>query len=226
MVELADASALNQATKCAVKPRKKTETRSWRFHWRGLVGALCVAISGAAALLSQPLVPEESWLDITLDALAWTMFIAGAGMRFWATLYIGGRKHDMVVNDGPYSIVRNPLYVGSFLLVFSMALYLKSPTFAAGLAAATVAYAVTTIPEEERHLGELFEEKYAIYCETVPRFWPRFSVFHTPATIEVETKALVTECRRAVRWLWIPLAGEVVSHLRFQPWWPHLFNLP
>ena len=30
--------------------------------------------------------------------------------RTWCTLYIGGRKKRELINKGPYSVVRNPLY--------------------------------------------------------------------------------------------------------------------
>jgi protein-S-isoprenylcysteine O-methyltransferase Ste14 len=35
-------------------------------------------------------------------------------MRIWATTWIAGRKRQSVVNDGPYALTRNPLYVGTF----------------------------------------------------------------------------------------------------------------
>jgi protein-S-isoprenylcysteine O-methyltransferase Ste14 len=45
----------------------------------------------------------------------------GATLRLWSTLYIGGRKRVVLVSDGPYSLCRNPLYVGTFLIALSNA---------------------------------------------------------------------------------------------------------
>src|SRR5438270_10696869 len=40
-------------------------------------------------------------------------FMVGAGFRWWATLYIGGRKLDTVVRQGPYSIDRKSTRLNS-----------------------------------------------------------------------------------------------------------------
>ena len=97
-----------------------------RFRWRGTVAALILLPSVILTVFSTPLVAESSWLAHGIDVLAWVTFVAGAALRFWATLYIGGRKETVLVTDGPYSVCRNPLYLGSFLLAVAAALFLNS----------------------------------------------------------------------------------------------------
>src|SRR5262245_36841884 len=84
-----------------------------RFRWRGMLGGLVLVPAGVIALFSPPIVPENSLAHLALQTLAWLTFAAGAGARFWATLYIGGRKERELVTDGPYSLCRHPLYLGS-----------------------------------------------------------------------------------------------------------------
>ncbi len=200
--------------------------RRWGFRRRVWIGALLLAPAGLAAVFSLPRVFPGSALRLGLDALGWICFVTGAFFRFWSALYVGGRKSRVLVTEGPYSVVRNPLYAGSFCLSLSVAFFLQSLTFAAALAAAAVAHALTTVPAEEAYLRGLHGDDFVRYRESVPGFWPRPARFRSPERIEVRVKALGIECRRAARWVWIPLLAEVVSHLRAQPWWPTPFRLP
>ena len=200
------------------------EARSRAFRLRGVAGALLLGAGGLLAVLSQPLVAEETLADVLTDALAWAAFAGGAALRWWATLYLGGRKERTVVSEGPYSVCRNSLYIGSFLLWLSLALFLKSPILAVAVAMAVVVYCLAVVPAEERDLRRKLGDEYLDYCRQVPRFWPKFARFHTSETILVSVKALVLEARRSAKWIWLPFVAELVAHLRMQPWWPHIFS--
>ena len=45
-------------------------------------------------------------------------------------------------------------------------------------------------------------------------------------TITVTTAGLWTECRRASRWIWLPLVAALLAYARNQPSWPQWFHLP
>ncbi|HZZ26429.1 MAG TPA: isoprenylcysteine carboxylmethyltransferase family protein [Pirellulales bacterium] len=176
--------------------------------------------------MSTPRSLEGSWEDFIFDQVAWMMFFAGAAFRWWSTLYIGGRKTASLIQEGPYSLCRNPLYVGTFLMVLSVAIFLESLTFALGLVLASGIYLFTTVPVEERRLHQCFGEEYASYCRKVPRFVPQLSSFRSAATIEVRIGGLFSEAIRAARWIWIPILCLLIVQLRSQPNWPHLLRLP
>lgn len=195
-----------------------------RFRWRGTVAALLLVPSGVVTILSTPLVAESSWLDLGIDALAWASFVAGAAFRFWATLYIGGRKEAFLVTDGPYSVCRNPLYVGSLLLAVATGLFLKSLLFAVALTLVAVLYMLTTVPVEEEFLRARYRTDYDSYVRRVPRYWAAFRGFHSRSQLTVDLHALRLECARASRWVWLPLLGESQAHLRGHPWWPQMFR--
>ncbi len=131
-----------------------------------------------------------------------------------------------VVSDGPYSLCRNPLYVGTFLITLAIAFYLFSLTFAAGLTIASLFYLSVTVSAEEKRLRQAFGDEYTCYCQDVPRFFPRIRSPSTQPAIEVVVKGLRLESVRAARYAWVPLIAEAISHLRFESWWPHFWRLP
>lgn len=199
---------------------------SWAFRSRGLVGALLGLAFGTLAVFSPPLLAEARWERVPLEILGWLTFFAGAGLRFWATLYIGGRKRLIVVTEGPYSICRNPLYLGTFLIALSVAIILQSLTFLACVFVGAVFYALATVPAEERYLNQHLGEAYVRYCSEVPRFLPRLGAFTTPPTIVISVRALRLECCRAARWVMLPVIADLVCRLRCEAWWPHWIPLP
>ena len=198
---------------------------NWAFRYRGLISGIILVPVVFVVLISKPLISEGTWLDLAVDLLAWQAFVAGLVFRLWPTLYIGGRKCQIVVRDGPYSICRNPLYLGSFFLALSAGFFLKSILFAGFLGIAVLAYILKTIPAEEAELRRALGEPYLDYCKQVSRFWPNFSLFKTPATVEVTMHGLRIEAKRALVWVWLPFAGELIAHLRVEEWWPQFFHL-
>ena len=200
--------------------------QEWAARSRGWIGLLVLTPFAVAALASRPSVPEGSWASFAFESLAFVLFISGAATRWWATIYIESRKGISLITEGPYSMCRNPLYLGTFLLVLAVAAYLKSLTFAAGLAIASGIYLSTTLTVEERRLRRNFGEEYIRYCAAAPRLFPRPKLLHTSRTIQVSVRGLQVEGLRAARYLWIPVLCGLFDQLRAEPWWPQLFELP
>lgn len=197
----------------------------WRFRRRGAISAVVLVPVGILVAISDPTVSEESLPGIVLEAMAWASFVAGLVLRFWSTLYIGGRKLSTLVSVGPYSMCRNPLYLGSFLIALSCGLILKHLTLAAGIAIASYFYMRLTIPEEERAIRNRHGEAYESYCRRVNRIWPRMSNFRTPDFVDVSTKGLGIEFRRCLVWIWLPFVCQLLVYLRTKPWWPVYLHL-
>ncbi|HEY3175425.1 MAG TPA: isoprenylcysteine carboxylmethyltransferase family protein [Candidatus Polarisedimenticolia bacterium] len=202
------------------------EPMDWGFRRRGTFARVSLIPLLLLVLLSRPTIEAGSMADMWTNTLALLAALAGVGLRLWATLYLGNRKGRLVVNEGPYSVCRNPLYHGSLLMAVSGCLCLKSVTLALGAVLTVSAYMLVTVPSEEAFLRERLGEPYLSYCRTVPRYWPRFSLFRTRPVIEIDLHALKLEVRRCLMFLVLPLAAEGIGHVRMQPWWPHLFRLP
>ncbi len=103
----------------------------------------------------------------------------GELLRAWGVFYVGSETRvtgevgaSRLVTSGPFSHVRNPLYVGNIMLyvgvgVMSMALFpwLQLVAFAWFVFQYTL-----IVREEERFLAQKFGAEYEAYCKAVPRF--------------------------------------------------------
>ncbi len=86
-------------------------------------------------------------------------------------------KADSLNTSGTYSIVRNPLYVGNFLVYNGVLIAYASP---AALALFNVFFIVNyyfIIYSEEKYLASQFDDSYRDYCLNVPKVIPRFSLY-------------------------------------------------
>lgn len=193
----------------------------WRMHLT--LAVLLVAWIGAG--LSPPFVQNGSLPAILSDYVGWLMFFGGLSLRFWATRFIGGRKSREVISYGPYSLTRNPLYVGTFLMILSLSFFLKSPTFTVATAIVIAYYCVAVVPLEERFLRQAFGVDYSNYCDSVPRWLPRVGTIYAPP-VDLIAQPMQSEARRAAWWLLLPLLAELHTYCRAFPEWPHLLNWP
>lgn len=110
----------------------------------------------------------------------------GAVLRVWGTAYLGthvvydGQMQDgaetkpgMVLADGPYRFVRNPLYLGSLLTNAAVAV-LMPPSGAAFTLILLVVLYVRLILGEEAFLTAKLGGEYNTYRQSVPRLIPSF----------------------------------------------------
>jgi hypothetical protein len=107
----------------------------------------------------------------------------GATIRYWASGFL--RKDTRPAVGGPYAWVRNPLYLGTYLMALGTAASVQAWGL---LIAASIAFAVVyhyIILDEEVKLQEIFGEPYLKYCLTVPRFFPRFTPAPSKAMAEI-----------------------------------------
>jgi len=190
--------------------------QAWTYRRRGLLGAVILGATMLAASRSPLAFYETRWVRL-LGWLGWTCFAVGTGLRFWAILYLGGRKHQVLVEHGPYSVCRNPLYWGSCFVTCSGVILAQSLMMGGGVLMLALVYALGIIPAEERELRAALGQEYLGYCERVPRFLPRPGLFRTPERVEASLHSLRIEVQAALLYTLIPVAGMLVRLLREQP---------
>ena len=106
---------------------------------------------------------------------------SGQVLRLWAVRHIGTisrtrtTRYGPLMTAGPYAVVRNPLYVGNFLILVGLALIANSVLFiAVGVPFFIVAY-LAIIAAEENYLRQKFGDEFDDYCARVPRLFPILS---------------------------------------------------
>lgn len=197
------------------------------FQWRRQLGSWLFLPLVLAAVLSGRYWAEGSAMDELLDACSIALLAAGIALRTWATLYIGGRKSRELVVHGPYGLCRNPLYLGSLLIGFAVALFLQSLTLALAIAVLGPLLYLPVVREEERVMLAEHGEEYRAYRARVPRLLP--SGGGGPASGEELKISLVAIRRHALRSLALMLlipAGELIALLQSNGSLPRLLALP
>src|SRR3954462_6880268 len=82
------------------------------------------------------------------------------------------KKNQEVTTSGPYAYTRNPLYVGSIILVIGFGIASRNLWLAVGLVVIFIALYLPVIRDEENFLRAQFPE-YDEYAQRVPRILPR-----------------------------------------------------
>lgn len=146
--------------------------------------------------------------------------------RMLCTLYIGGRKIETLVTEGPYSVVRNPLYSLSIIGAAGAGAQLGSFTLAIATGAvAGLVFLLVTL-KEEQVLASRFGATYEAYCARVPRLMPKFSLWRDIEKVEVSPRLVRTTALDAsVFLLSVPLA-EGFEYLHDIGLLPTLISLP
>ena len=106
------------------------------------------------------------------------LVVLGELVRIWSAGHL--RKEQVLTTGGPYRLIRNPLYLGSFLIAIGFCLVAGS-WWVWGLAGCYFVFCyVPVIRFEEKILRDKFAD-YPRYAELVPAFYPTIRLY-SPAT--------------------------------------------
>lgn len=97
--------------------------------------------------------------------------VAGHAVRIWGSGYLN--KLNELITAGPFAHTRNPLYIGSFLLLCGYALMAWRLDVAAIMLVLFVLFHGGAIRYEEQLLRERFGDSFDDYCKQVPRIFPK-----------------------------------------------------
>jgi hypothetical protein len=111
-------------------------------------------------------------------------FLAAAGTlgRIWCHLFISGYKTKALVQIGPYSMCRNPLYLFSAVGMIGIGLCSETLAIPAILVLFFAMYYPWIIRCEEDRLEARHPVDFLDYRYTTPAIWPRLVAYFEPET--------------------------------------------
>jgi len=152
------------------------------------------------------------------ELLGFGLLAVAALGRLWCLSYIAGFKNEVLVTEGPYSVVRNPLYVFNFIGAVGFGLAIENPLLAALLALGFFILYPGVVRLEEERMEQLFGESFARYCEATPRWLPQWSNFHEPETWTINPQRFRAGLVNAMWFLWAFMLWEVFEEFGLLLW--------
>jgi steroid 5-alpha reductase family enzyme len=153
------------------------------------------------------------------------IFIAIFG-RTWSALHIGGHKKVALVETGPYSVVRNPLYVFTLIGVAGIGAQTSSLVVAGLCTSITAAVLIIVVLKEEDYLRAKFGAAFDDYARRVPRFMPSFSAYRDVEELTIRPKIVYRTFLESSLFLISIPAIDAIELARHYGWLPDVLHLP
>ena len=206
------------------KPRGPNMLHDVQTRRRGVLAAVAAAFVAVFALTASSDI--GGWSRELVRYLGLVAIAACIVGRCWCTLYIGGRKAKKLVDTGPYSTCRNPLYFFSLIGTFGFGA--QTGSLLVGIFCTLVVWAVfrSLVAKEEAFLKTALGASYEAYLASTPRFMPNPSLWRGVEMLEVEPRLVVRTFYDGLMFLLgVPLALSIAA-LQDNGWLPVLVLLP
>jgi protein-S-isoprenylcysteine O-methyltransferase Ste14 len=147
------------------------------------------------------LVAAFAWLSQPdLYSLIWGLPVSALGLllRAWATGHL--EKNIRLAESGPYTYVRNPLYLGTALVAAGLVIASRRWLLAVLFAVVFIFIYLPVIELEEQHLRHLFPD-FDGYARRVPALWPTLHPAHIPSRFQWALYVRNREYQALLGWL-------------------------
>lgn len=113
----------------------------------------------------------ENWFDIAFGGF---LFSSGLFLRIWAQMHLHYRlkEHKKLTITGPYTLVRNPIYIGNTLIMCGVTFICELVWLAPFMLAACAVVYTHVVRYEENYLAQKYGAPYEDYLSQVPRWLP------------------------------------------------------
>lgn len=186
----------------------------WAIRLRHPVSLAVILACTILQLATPPSWPKESMTDHLADLVGFTLVVIAVLGRIWCSVYISGYKEDRIVDEGPYAIVRNPLYVFSCIGVIGLGLASNHLLILIIIAGAFLLYYPLVVLAEEHNLSRKFGQTYEEYTRQVPRFIPRRFRIIEPDPYPVRPRHVRRALQEIAWFFWAYLSLQLLTHIQ------------
>src|ERR1700751_3217164 len=148
---------------------------------------------------------QRPWNDWPIwRVLSAVLVLLGLGIRALADGFAGRHTRTEQIEaprlstGGPYSLVRNPIYIGSMVIGLGMVGLLASWIALIPYLAVFAIFYFAVIPAEEQFLRRTFGRQYEEYCQNVSRTLPRLTPWPGAEKTGFDWKPAIGEWRVAL----------------------------
>jgi protein-S-isoprenylcysteine O-methyltransferase Ste14 len=212
---------------------------NWLFAWRSYVPvpffllALYLAAGHDPAVPAAQILGGRGWelLCVAVSLLGQAIRAAAVGPKASGTSGRNTRAQvaDSLNTSGLYALVRNPLYLGNFVLTLGVVLFVRSGWFAAFYVALFYVYYERIIYAEEAFLREKFGAAFLDWAARTPMLLPALRRWEKPAQPFSPRRVLRREFRTFAALLLAFAAVKAVEGVRLgapfaaDPFWNGIF---
>jgi len=197
------------------EPSCKLAEDEWAIRFRQPVSIVVILVCALLQFLTSPSWGGYGLVSVVAETFSFILVVIAAFGRIWSALYISGYKEDRVVTEGPYAMVRNPLYVFSFIGALGLGLATRHLFIMIIIAGAFVLYYPLVVLAEEKSLQQIFGHGYLDYTSKVPRFWPRRFQLVEPDPYPVRPRHVRRSLQEIIWFLWFFLILHLVADIHY-----------
>jgi len=188
------------------------DLKMWSFASRRIFWSriIVILVAGYILWLPAPRYFGPTLLDLG-EMLGFFLLVVAALGRVWCLSFIAGVKNEILVTEGPYSAVRNPLYGFNFLGMMGLGLAVENPPLALLLAIGFAVFYPSVVRREEAQLARRFGDVYIAYRAATPRWIPDWSAYREPESWVISPRRFRKGLLDAMWFLWAFMLWEIIE---------------
>jgi protein-S-isoprenylcysteine O-methyltransferase Ste14 len=177
------------------------KTGEYFFRWRSYL-PLIMAVFFIPALVGYRTPFANHSLSLAWDFFCLAVALLGEGIRFFTVGFVPrgtsgrntkGQVAETLNTTGMYSAVRNPIYLGNFIIWFGLSLFMKLWWFTTLIILFFLIFYERIIFTEERFLREKFGDEFLLWADNTPVIIPTCKNWRSPSLPFSWKSALVRE---------------------------------